>query len=125
MAPAPRHHAEHHQPPNASTQVVSKLSDIPLRRHRAVSPPIDNRCQDSPIERGEAERCERDDDRRLLAQVPLPDGTGGECVEVAPALPGLVPVRDSKDPDGPAHHFSADAFTSFVSAVKGGHFRTP
>jgi hypothetical protein len=27
---------------------VSKLGDITLRQHRAVSPPIDNRCQNSP-----------------------------------------------------------------------------
>uniref|UniRef100_UPI00099D52EE DUF397 domain-containing protein n=1 Tax=Streptomyces odonnellii TaxID=1417980 RepID=UPI00099D52EE len=27
---------------------------------------------------------------------------GGSCVEVADGVPGLVPVRDSKNPDGPA-----------------------
>ncbi|MFC5668524.1 DUF397 domain-containing protein, partial [Kitasatospora misakiensis] len=27
-------------------------------------------------------------------------GQGGECVEVAPDFPGVVPVRDSKDPAG-------------------------
>ncbi|MFD8361732.1 DUF397 domain-containing protein, partial [Streptomyces hygroscopicus] len=26
---------------------------------------------------------------------------GGNCVEVADNLPGIVPVRDSKNPDGP------------------------
>ncbi|WP_416875724.1 DUF397 domain-containing protein, partial [Kitasatospora sp. SC0581] len=29
-------------------------------------------------------------------------GNGGNCIEVAPGFPGLVPVRDSKDPRGPA-----------------------
>ncbi|MFJ2831380.1 DUF397 domain-containing protein [Streptomyces sp. NPDC087263] len=29
------------------------------------------------------------------------NGTGGDCVEVAPGLPGVVPVRDSKSQDGP------------------------
>ncbi|MFC0600227.1 DUF397 domain-containing protein [Streptomyces palmae] len=50
---------------------------------------------------------------------------GGECVEWAPSYAvahGVVPVRDSKDPDGPALAFSATAFTSFVDAVKRGEF---
>ncbi|WP_327748505.1 DUF397 domain-containing protein [Streptomyces europaeiscabiei] len=25
----------------------------------------------------------------------------GDCIEVAPGFPGLVPVRDSKNPPGP------------------------
>jgi hypothetical protein len=28
-------------------------------------------------------------------------GNGGQCVEVACNLPGMVAVRDSKDPEGP------------------------
>ncbi|WP_335977109.1 DUF397 domain-containing protein [Streptomyces sp. CA2R106] len=52
------------------------------------------------------------------------NGTGGSCVEVADDFPGLVPVRDSKDPQGPALAFSADAWTSFVSAVRAGEFPT-
>lgn len=39
---------------------------------------------------------------------------GGDCVEVA-ACPTSVHVRDSKDPEGPALTFSADAWTSFLS----------
>ncbi len=50
-------------------------------------------------------------------------GDGGNCVEAAPGfLPGAVPVRDSKDPEGPALLFDADAFTAFVTAVKAGEF---
>ncbi|WKX70995.1 DUF397 domain-containing protein [Streptomyces sp. XD-27] len=52
-------------------------------------------------------------------------GDGGECVEFSRALTqahGLVPVRDSKDPDGPALVFSADGWSSFVSAVRRGEF---
>jgi hypothetical protein len=47
---------------------------------------------------------------------------GGECVEVADGVPGLVPVRDSKDPDGPALVFPAGAWSGFVEAVKAGRF---
>ncbi|MFI9206172.1 DUF397 domain-containing protein [Streptomyces sp. NPDC053048] len=50
---------------------------------------------------------------------------GGECVEWAPAFAeahGLVPVRDSKDPAGPALTFEPGAWSSFVSAVRRGEF---
>jgi hypothetical protein len=43
----------------------------------------------------------------------------GECVEVS-SRPGLVSVRDSKDPEGPVLSYSADAFQSFLAAAKGG-----
>ncbi|MFI9079247.1 DUF397 domain-containing protein [Streptomyces sioyaensis] len=43
---------------------------------------------------------------------------GGECIEIADNLPALVPVRDSKNPQGPALVFSATAWGSFVTAVK-------
>ncbi|MEU8189959.1 DUF397 domain-containing protein [Micromonospora carbonacea] len=41
---------------------------------------------------------------------------GGNCVEVADNLPGLVAVRDSKNPSGPALTFSPAAWSSFVRA---------
>ncbi|MEW9520827.1 DUF397 domain-containing protein [Streptomyces tubercidicus] len=50
---------------------------------------------------------------------------GGSCVEWAPAYAtatDIVPVRDSKDPHGPALAFSANGWSSFVAAVKGGEF---
>ncbi|GES31114.1 DUF397 domain-containing protein [Streptomyces angustmyceticus] len=45
---------------------------------------------------------------------------GGQCLEVSDDLPALVPVRDSKDPHGPALLFDATAWSSFVTAVKSG-----
>ena len=45
---------------------------------------------------------------------------GGNCIEVADGFPALVPVRDSKDPHGPALLFEVPAWASFVSAVKHG-----
>ncbi|MGW3569122.1 DUF397 domain-containing protein [Streptomyces sp. NPDC000941] len=50
---------------------------------------------------------------------------GGACVEVAANLVasrGVVPVRDSKEPHGPALTFESSAWSSFVAAVKGGEF---
>ncbi|MFE4974225.1 DUF397 domain-containing protein [Kitasatospora sp. NPDC056651] len=45
---------------------------------------------------------------------------GGTCVEVSADYPGVIPVRDSKDPEGPALVFPADAWRSFVAAVVAG-----
>lgn len=45
----------------------------------------------------------------------------GECLEVADGHPD-VPVRDSKNPNGPTVAFSAEGWSSFVSAVKRGEF---
>ncbi|GAA3788856.1 hypothetical protein GCM10022403_024090 [Streptomyces coacervatus] len=41
------------------------------------------------------------------------------CVEVAHNIPGLVPVRDSKVPDGPALILTAAAWAPFVASLKG------
>ncbi|WP_427920317.1 DUF397 domain-containing protein [Streptomyces sp. cg40] len=47
------------------------------------------------------------------------NGDGGDCVEVAANLPGLVPVRDSKTaPDGPALILTASAWTPFITAFR-------
>ncbi|MER7585556.1 DUF397 domain-containing protein [Kitasatospora sp. NPDC097691] len=47
---------------------------------------------------------------------------GGQCIEVADGYSGLMPVRDSKDPSGPALVFSSPAWQSFVTAVRSGEF---
>ncbi|MFI9787894.1 DUF397 domain-containing protein [Kitasatospora sp. NPDC051984] len=39
-----------------------------------------------------------------------------DCVECG-TLDGTVAVRDSKDPDGPAHIHAAAAFEAFVTAA--------
>ncbi|MFF6984829.1 DUF397 domain-containing protein [Streptomyces sp. NPDC010273] len=44
--------------------------------------------------------------------------SGGNCVEVADNLPGLVPVRDSKAPHRPALILSASAWAPFVASLK-------
>ncbi|MFJ1746358.1 DUF397 domain-containing protein [Streptomyces sp. NPDC088116] len=45
---------------------------------------------------------------------------GGNCVEIADGLTGVVPVRDSKAPHGPHLTFPHDAFASFVRALRRG-----
>ncbi|TJZ50900.1 DUF397 domain-containing protein [Streptomyces piniterrae] len=43
---------------------------------------------------------------------------GADCVEVSDDFPGVVPVRDSKNPHGPALLIPAAAWTDFVTALK-------
>ncbi|MFG3284828.1 DUF397 domain-containing protein [Streptomyces sp. NPDC048111] len=48
---------------------------------------------------------------------------GGQCVEVAANLVpthGVVPVRDSKNPDGPTLTLSVHAFTALIELAKQG-----
>ena len=45
---------------------------------------------------------------------------GGQCVEVASNLPGIVAVRDSKHRDGPVLAFAAHEWQSFISGIKAG-----
>lgn len=45
---------------------------------------------------------------------------GGACVEVADNLPGVVGVRDSKDPAGPALAFAPDTWRAFLTFAKRG-----
>jgi hypothetical protein len=49
-------------------------------------------------------------------------GTSGNCVEVALNLPGLVAVRDSKDPDGPKLVVGVSEWQAFVAGIRTGEF---
>ncbi|MFI0784842.1 DUF397 domain-containing protein [Streptomyces lydicus] len=46
------------------------------------------------------------------------NGEGAACVEVADGHPGVVPVRDSKNPHGPALLFPISRWSSFIAALK-------
>ncbi len=46
----------------------------------------------------------------------------GNCVEVARNLPGIVAVRDSKDPDGPALATTPADWSAFANSIKAGTF---
>lgn len=45
------------------------------------------------------------------------NGDGGDCLEVRDDAPGLVPVRDSKRPDGPVLLIPASAWAPFVASI--------
>lgn len=44
---------------------------------------------------------------------------GGSCIQVATAAPGIIAVRDSKNPDGPELAFTTRQWMAFTSTVKG------
>ena len=44
-------------------------------------------------------------------------GQDGNCVEVTRNLPGLVAVRDSKEPDGATLVVSREAWRAFIKSV--------
>lgn len=48
----------------------------------------------------------------------------GQCVQVA-EVAGVVAMRDSKNPDGPALVFSAAEWRAFVAAARDGQFDLP
>jgi hypothetical protein len=48
--------------------------------------------------------------------------SGGQCVEVAANLPGIVAVRDSKNPAGPALVLTPQQWAAFLSGARDGAF---
>ncbi|MGI5531351.1 DUF397 domain-containing protein [Streptomyces syringium] len=42
---------------------------------------------------------------------------GGACLEVADHIPGIVPVRDSKNPQGPVLVFPTTAWIAFIAGI--------
>ena len=49
-------------------------------------------------------------------------GNGGDCVEVAVNLPGIVAVRDSKDRSGAALVFTRREWAAFLDGLRAGEF---
>jgi hypothetical protein len=45
-------------------------------------------------------------------------GQQGSCVEVARGLPGIVTVRDSKDPHGPVLTVTPDGWASLTELLR-------
>jgi hypothetical protein len=48
------------------------------------------------------------------------NGSGADCVEVADSVAGIVPVRDSKSPEGPVVIVGAPAWSAFIGLVTHG-----
>ncbi|RBQ16467.1 DUF397 domain-containing protein [Spongiactinospora rosea] len=56
-------------------------------------------------------------DRAIWRKSTRSTDNGGDCVEVATNLPGLIAVRDSKDPTGPALTFTPAQWTTFLNEI--------
>jgi hypothetical protein len=61
---------------------------------------------------------ERDLTRADWRKASYSGDNGGACVEVARNLPGVVAVRDSKDPAGPALVFTPGEWAAFTAVLK-------
>ncbi|MGI8446652.1 MAG: DUF397 domain-containing protein [Streptosporangiaceae bacterium] len=48
------------------------------------------------------------------------NGSGGNCIEVARNLPGVVAIRDSKNPGGPALVFTPADWEAFAARLRSG-----
>jgi hypothetical protein len=46
------------------------------------------------------------------------NGNGGNCVEVARNLPGVIAVRESKNPHGPVLIISRDEWARFITRLR-------
>ncbi|MGH3685697.1 MAG: DUF397 domain-containing protein [Pseudonocardiaceae bacterium] len=52
--------------------------------------------------------------------------SGGQtCIEVAFLAHGIVALRDSKNPDKPAHIFDDTEYDSFIAGIMRGELRRP
>ncbi|MFI9589429.1 DUF397 domain-containing protein [Nonomuraea sp. NPDC052265] len=49
-------------------------------------------------------------------------GDNGQCVEVATNIPGVIAVRDSKNPQVPALIFTPGEWQAFLRGVNPGEF---
>lgn len=49
-------------------------------------------------------------------------GGNGSCVEVAFNIPGIIAVRDSKNPDDPALVVTPASWSGFTAGIKAGQF---
>lgn len=58
---------------------------------------------------------------RALWRKSARSNNGGACVEVAANLPGIVAVRDSKDPDGPKLIFTPGEWAAFLASAAHGN----
>ncbi|WP_369207547.1 DUF397 domain-containing protein [Streptomyces sp. PU-14G] len=47
---------------------------------------------------------------------------GGSCLEVLDTDSATIPVRDSKNPHGPALLLPSPAWTSFIDSLKASHY---
>ena len=58
--------------------------------------------------------------RAIWHKITHSGGNGGQCIEVATNLPGMVAIRDSKSPEGPKLLVSPVRWQAFVLGLRVG-----
>ena len=58
--------------------------------------------------------------RIMWRKASMSSSNGGNCVEVARSLPGIVAVRDSKDPHGPVLAIAPEDWRALTDQVRAG-----
>ncbi|WP_406399848.1 DUF397 domain-containing protein [Streptomyces sp. NBC_00879] len=89
-----------------SEHIIPDASVLPMWRKSSYSGPNEGSC------------LEVSDAYVLWRKSSYSGASEGDCLEVNDAHPTHIPVRDSKNPHGPAVVFGPAAWTSFVTAVK-------
>jgi hypothetical protein len=56
--------------------------------------------------------------RAIWRKSSFSNGSGGDCVEVALNLPGVIAVRDSKDRHGPVLTLTANQWTRLLREIR-------
>ncbi|MEV0620458.1 DUF397 domain-containing protein [Nonomuraea sp. NPDC050404] len=69
--------------------------------------------------------AQQDLSRAVWRKAAKSNGQGGACVEVALNLPGIVAVRDSKNPDGAVLVFDHREWDAFLDGVSKREFELP
>jgi Domain of unknown function (DUF397) len=72
--------------------------------------------------RGGAGVDARDHLRRAEWRKSTYSANGSTCVEVARNLPGIIAIRDSKNPQSPALIFAPAEWEAFTAATRSGEF---
>lgn len=49
-------------------------------------------------------------------------GQNGSCIQVAANLPGIIAIRDSKNPDGPKLTFAPEEWQRFAACIRTGRY---
>lgn len=89
-----------------------------LLRAVALSPEASLTMIEAAAETFEMASHEIDSSAAKWRKTSYSNGTGGDCVEVAPGVPEVIPVRDSKSQTGPVLLFPAKAWPPFLSTLK-------
>ncbi|MFF7634776.1 Scr1 family TA system antitoxin-like transcriptional regulator [Kitasatospora sp. NPDC008050] len=104
------------------TELIDSWSRLYDRLQAEALPPADSLSMIRAVRKGFLNMAAADYSNASWLKSSYSNGNGGACIEIAPSFGPTLPVRDSKDPEGPVLAFPAPSFTAFVNGVKAGQF---